>query len=60
MEAIDMTEPLRFGILGAARIAPAALVQPAANVEGAEVVGIAARDPERAASFAREHGVPRV
>jgi len=51
--------PLRFGILGAARIAPMALVAPARRVAEAEVVAIAARDPARAGRFAARHGIPR-
>jgi predicted dehydrogenase len=51
---------LRFGVLGAARIAPAALVRPARAVPGAVVAAIAARDPRRAADFARKHGVDTV
>jgi predicted dehydrogenase len=52
--------PLRIGILGAARIAPMALVRPARQVAEAEVVAVAARDPAKAAAFARKHGIPRV
>jgi len=52
--------PLRIGILGAARIAPAALIRPAADVAGTEVTAIAARDRARARSFAKRHGIPRV
>ncbi|MDJ0869416.1 MAG: Gfo/Idh/MocA family oxidoreductase [Myxococcota bacterium] len=52
--------PLRFGVLGAARITPGALVAPARKVAGAELVAIAARDPARARAFAEKHGVPRV
>lgn len=55
-----MAEPLRIGILGAAHIAPAALVEPARVVEGVEIAGVAARDPERARAFAAQHGIPRV
>jgi predicted dehydrogenase len=51
---------LRFGILGAARIAPDALIKAAQNVPDAEVVAIAARDPKRAREFAAANGVPRV
>jgi predicted dehydrogenase len=51
---------LRFGILGAARIAPMALVRPARRVPGATVLAVAARDPERARRFAARHGIPRV
>jgi predicted dehydrogenase len=52
--------PLRFGILGAARIAPDALIKAAQNVPDAEVVAVAARDPKRAREFAAANGVPRV
>ncbi len=52
--------PLRIGILGAARIAPLAMVRPARSVEGVEIHGIAARSPERARAFAEKHGVRRV
>jgi predicted dehydrogenase len=52
--------PIRIGILGAARIAPSAVVRPARRVRGIEVVAIAARDPKRAAAFAAKHGIPRV
>src|SRR5438093_10632779 len=55
-----MTGPLRFGILGAARIAPMALVRPARRVPEATVLAVAARDPERARRFASRHGIPRV
>jgi predicted dehydrogenase len=54
------TPPLRFGILGAAAIAPAALVQPARALAEATVVAVAARDPARAQAFARRHAIPRV
>ena len=52
--------PLRFGILGAARIAPDALIKAAQNVPAAEVVAVAARDPRRAREFATANGIPRV
>lgn len=51
--------PVRFGILGAARIAPPALIKPARTLGDAEVVTIAARDRGRAATFAATHGIPR-
>ena len=51
---------LRFGVLGAAKIAPEALIKPASGSERAEVVAIAARDPERARAFAEEHGIAQV
>jgi predicted dehydrogenase len=52
--------PVRIGVLGAARIAPAALVRPARAVADAEVVVVAARQRPRAEEFAAKHGVPRV
>lgn len=55
-----MTRPLRFGVLGAAKIAPRALIQPAQEGPEATVDVVGARDPERAAQFAKEHGIPRV
>ncbi|MEO8180872.1 MAG: Gfo/Idh/MocA family oxidoreductase [Deltaproteobacteria bacterium] len=55
-----MSRPLRFGVLGAAKIAPGALVQPAKLGSEATVDVVAARDPERARRFAAEQGIPRV
>jgi predicted dehydrogenase len=52
------SEPLRIGVLGAARIAELALVKPA-RATGTRLVAIAARDRERAAAYAAEHGVER-
>lgn len=55
-----MVSVLRFGILGAAAIAPNALIKPAATSPDAEVLAVAARDRARAEAFATEHGIPRV
>jgi predicted dehydrogenase len=52
--------PLRIATLGAARITPSALVKPARDVEGVEVVAVAARDRARAEKFATKHGIARV
>jgi predicted dehydrogenase len=52
-------EPLRIGILGAARIAELSVVKPA-TATGHRLVAVAARDPERARAFAETHGVERV
>jgi predicted dehydrogenase len=52
--------PLRIGVLGAARIAPMALIRPARAVPEVSVVAVAARDVERARAFAGKHGIPRV
>jgi predicted dehydrogenase len=54
------TRTVRFGILGAARIAPAALIKPAAKNVEASVEVVAARDSGRAAAYARKHRIPRV
>ena len=51
---------VRFGILGAARIAPAALIRPAARSPEAVVDLVAARDHGRATAYAGRHGIPRV
>ena len=48
---------LRIGILGAARIAPPALIQPARAIGGVEAVAVGASDAARAAAFAAEHGL---
>jgi predicted dehydrogenase len=53
-------EPLRIGILGAARIAPGAVVKPGRDVPEAQVVAVAARDRNRAEHFARKHGIESV
>ncbi|GCB44092.1 Gfo/Idh/MocA family protein [Streptomyces sp. NL15-2K] len=52
-------EPLRIGILGAARITERALVDPA-RAGGHRLVAVAARDRSRAEAFAAAHGVERV
>jgi len=52
--------PLRIGILGAARIAPMALIRPARSVPEVQVAAVAARDAARARAFAEKHRVPRV
>mgnify|MGYP001826472194 CR=1 FL=1 len=53
-------ERLRFGVLGAARIAPPALLVPASRIDSIEVTRVAARDRSRAETFAAEHGIPHV
>lgn len=55
----ERTEPLRIGVLGAARITALSLVEPAL-ITGHRLVAVAARSPERAAAFAAEHGIERV
>ena len=49
--------PLRFGILGAANIAPIALIYPVKNHPDAVVKAVAARDQNRADAFAKKHDI---
>ena len=51
--------PLRFGILGAAKVAPIALVLPVKGHPDAVVAAVAARDQGRADAFAKKHGIPK-
>jgi predicted dehydrogenase len=51
---------IRIGVLGAARIAPNALLRPARTVPEVEVTAVAARDPDRARAFARRWRIPKV
>jgi predicted dehydrogenase len=51
-------EPLRLGILGAARITNLALIKPA-KITGTRLVAVAARDPQRAKMFAEEHRIKK-
>ena len=52
-------EPLRIGVLGAARISELSIIGPAADT-GTRLVAVAARDRGRAETFARTHGIERV
>jgi len=52
-------EPLRIGVLGAARISSQAIVDPARNT-GHRLVAVAARDRGRAEQFAADSDVERV
>ena len=49
---------LRIGILGAAGIAPNAIISPARLLPGVEVVAVASRDTWRAEEFAAEYAIP--
>jgi predicted dehydrogenase len=55
-----MAKPVKFGVLGAAKIAPTALINPSKLGDEARAVVVAARDFERAQRFAAEHQIPRV
>jgi predicted dehydrogenase len=52
--------PVRIGILGAARVAPGALIIPANENAEVVVAAIAARDVARAEAFAAKYGIARV
>ena len=52
-------EPLRIGVLGAARISELSIIGPAAAT-GTRLVAVAARSRDRAETFARTHGIERV
>ena len=51
---------MRIGILGAARIAPLALINPARDNDEVVVAAVAARDVSRGQAFAAKHGIARV
>jgi predicted dehydrogenase len=51
---------LRIGILGAAAIAPSAVIMPAHSVDGVEVTAVAARHPAAAAKYAAKHHIATV
>jgi predicted dehydrogenase len=53
-----MDQPIRVAALGAARISPRALFQPARSVAGVEVTAIASRDLGRAQDLASRFEVP--
>lgn len=55
-----MTDHVRIGVLGAAMIAPTAVIRPARSSTVAEVVAVAARSADRAQAFADKHGIARV
>lgn len=54
-----MTEPLRVGVLGAARISDVSLLAPAAEL-GVRLVAVATRDRARSEAYAAAHGIERV
>jgi predicted dehydrogenase len=51
---------VQIGVLGAARIAPVALIKPAKENPDVVVAAVAARDASRARAFATKHGIARV
>ncbi|KAJ3877084.1 NAD(P)-binding protein [Lentinula edodes] len=53
-------QPIKFGILGAANIAPAVLIIPAKSHAEVIVYAVAARDQGKAEKFAKKHGIVKV
>ena len=51
---------IRIGILGAAKISPKAIIEPARRRTDCRVVAVAARDADRAAAYAEDHGIQHV
>jgi predicted dehydrogenase len=51
---------LRIGLLGASRIAPPAVIEPARNNPAFVVTAVGARDAGRARAYAEAHGIPAV
>ncbi|KAJ5669869.1 oxidoreductase [Penicillium macrosclerotiorum] len=51
---------IRIGVLGAAKIAPLALITPAKSHPEVIVQAVSARDQNRAKQFAKEYGIPDV
>ncbi|KAL7818704.1 NAD(P)-binding protein [Trichoderma aethiopicum] len=54
------TDAIRFGILGAASIAPLALFTPAKSHPEVIIQAISARDRKKAEEYAESHGIPEV
>ncbi|KAJ3762072.1 NAD(P)-binding protein [Lentinula raphanica] len=52
--------PIKFGILGAANIAPPALITPAKSHPEVIVYAVAARDLQKAQKFAKKYGISKV
>ncbi|KAF4966926.1 hypothetical protein FSARC_5459 [Fusarium sarcochroum] len=54
------TNALKFGILGAAKIAPDALINPAKSHPDVIIQAVAARDRGKAEIYAKKHNIPQV
>jgi predicted dehydrogenase len=55
-----MSDVVRIGVLGAARIAANAIISPAGRSRDAVIGAVAARDPLRAKEYAAKQGIPKV
>lgn len=57
---MPMQRPIRWGVLGAARIAVKHVLPSFRSCRHSELAALAARDPDRARSVAERFGIPRV
>ena len=48
---------INIGILGAANIAPKAIIHPAQDREDCQVLAVASRDLEKSEAYAKEHSI---
>lgn len=55
-----MKAPVRIGILGAAKIAPNAVITPARGNPEFTIIAVGARDKSRADTYAKQHEIPHV
>ena len=60
LQGLPDAAPIKFGILGAARIAPDALIAPARSHPEVAIYAVAARDEKKARAFGKKHGIPKV
>ena len=51
---------LQIGLLGAAQIAPSAVISPARNHQEVTLAAVACRDKNKGDKFAKTHGIPHV
>ncbi len=57
MSALADGRPVRWGVMGTANIAAAAVMPAIRATDGCEIAAVASRDGERARRFAEDHGV---
>lgn len=55
-----MSKVINIGILGAAKIAPRSIIEPAKRLKQFNVFGVTARDMDRAEKFAKTHNIAHV
>ena len=55
-----MSQTIKIGVIGAARVAVYAMMAPAKDNARVKVLAVAAREPARARAFAEAHHIPRV